>query len=120
MKKYVAIVVAVLFVFTTAGLCFAQATPNETAPGSTLPAKPAPPMKKTDAQKDRQKMTPDKEKAYKAPAVAEGQAKPDTTKAKKSKAQKDRQKMTPAKEKASQAPPVAEGQAAPPAAPAKK
>ena len=76
MKKYVAIVVAILFVFTTAGLCFAQATPNETAPGSTLPAKPAPPMKKTDAQKDRQKMTPDKEKAYKAPAVEKARQSP--------------------------------------------
>ena len=91
MKKYFAILVAVLFVFGTTGMALAQAT----KPADT-PAKPIE-GKKTEGAEKRQAVTPDKKKAAEAPAVAEGQAKPDTKKVKKSEKSKKRQAETPEK-----------------------
>jgi hypothetical protein len=112
MKKYFAIMVAVLFAFGTTGMAFAQQQKQD------APAKPIE-GKKTEGAEKRQAVTPDKKKAAEAPAVAEGQAKPDTKKVKKSEKSKKRQAQTPEKKKAAEAPAVGEGQAAPPA-PAKK
>jgi len=113
MKKYFAVLVALLFVFGTVGMSFAQAQKQD------APAKPIE-GKKSDASTKAQAVTPEKKKAAEAPAVAEGQAKPDTKKVKKSEKSKKRQAQTPEKKKAAEAPKAAEGQAAPPAAPAKK
>lgn len=95
MKKYFAMMVAVLFLFGIVGTGFAQGTSAEVPK-----AKDTSPEKKTEKQKKRQQVTTEKEKAAAAPAVAEGQAKPDTTKAKKSEKQKKRQAETDAKKKA--------------------
>ncbi len=112
MKKYFAILVAALFVFGTVGMSFAQAQKQD------APAKPIE-GKKTEKSEKRQAVTPEKKDAAKAPAVAEGQAKPDTKKVKKTKKAEKRQAQTPEKKKAAEAPKVGEGQAAP-AAPVKK
>ena len=68
MKKYFAIMVAVLFAFGTTGMAFAQQQKQD------APAKPIE-GKKTEGAEKRQAVTPDKKKAAEAPAVAEGQAK---------------------------------------------
>jgi hypothetical protein len=101
MKKYFAMMVAVLFLFGVVGLSFAQAPPI--AAGD---AKPAGPIdgKKSDDSKKRQEMTPEKKKAAEAPPIAGGQAKPDTKKVKKSDKSKKRQAQTEEKKKASEAP----------------
>lgn len=112
MKKYFAIMVALLFVFGTVGMSFAQGKQD-------APAKPIEGKKSEKAEK-RQAVTPEKKKASEAPAIAGGQAKPDTKPVKKSEKAKKRQAQTPAKKKAAEAPKVGEGQATPPAAPAKK
>jgi hypothetical protein len=96
MKKYFAILVAFLFVFGTVGMSFAQAQKQD------APAKPIE-GKKTEGAEKRQAVTPDKKKAAEAPAVAEGQAKPDTKKVKKSEKQKKRQAETPEKKAAKEA-----------------
>ena len=113
MKKYFAVLVALLFVFGTVGMSFAQAQKQD------APAKPIE-GKKSEKSEKAQAVTPDKKKAAEAPPVAAGQAKPDTKPVKKSEKSKKRQAQTPEKKKAAEAPKVAEGQAAPPAAPAKK
>ncbi|MGE5856404.1 MAG: hypothetical protein ACM34C_07550 [Syntrophaceae bacterium] len=112
MKKYFAILVAVIFVFGVAGAGLAQ-TGKQDAPAKPIEGK------KTEKSEKRQAVTPEKKDAAKAPAAAEGQAKPDTKPVKKSEKSKKRQAPTPEKKKAAEAPPVGEGQAAP-AAPAKK
>jgi hypothetical protein len=116
MKKYFAMMVAVLFLFGVVGVSFAQAPPIATGE-----AKPAGPIdgKKTEKSEKRQAVTPDKKKAAEAPGVATGQAKPDTKPVKKSEKSKKRQAQTPEKKKAAEAPATGEGMAAP-AAPAKK
>lgn len=96
MKKYFAILVAVLFAFGTTGMAFAQMQKQD------APAKPVE-GKKTEGAEKRQAVTPDKKKAAEAPAVAEGQAKPDTKKVKKSEKQKKRQAETPEKKAAKEA-----------------
>ena len=90
MKKYFAMMVAVLFLFGVVGVSFAQ-TDKQDAPAKPIEGQ------KTEKSKDRQQMTPDKEKAYKAPAAAQGQAKPDTKKVKKSEKSKKRQQAPPEK-----------------------
>ena len=113
MKKYFAMMVAVLFLFGVVGMSFAQAQKQD-APATPIDGK------KTEKSEKRQAVTPEKKKAAEAPkATGEGQAKSDTTKVKKSDKSKKRQAQTPEKKKAAEAPPVGEGQAAPPA-PAKK
>ena len=94
MKKYFAILVAVLFAFGTTGMALAQAT----APAD----KPAQPIegKKSEKAEKRQAVTPDKKKAAEAPAVGEGQAKPDTKPVKKGEKAQKRQDVTPEKKKA--------------------
>jgi hypothetical protein len=113
MKKYFAVLVALLFVFGTVGLSFAQAQKQD-APAQPIEGK------KSDASKKAQAVTPDKKKAAEAPKAGEGQAASDTKPVKKSEKSKKRQAQTPEKKKAAEAPKAAEGQAAPPAAPAKK
>ena len=112
MKKYFAVLVALLFVFGTVGLSFAQAQKQD-APAQPIEGK------KSEKSEKRQAVTPEKKKAAEAPPVAAGQAKPDTKPVKKSEKSKKRQAQTPEKKKAAEAPAVGEGQAAPPA-PAKK
>jgi len=112
MKKYFAILVAVIFVFGVAGAGLAQ-TGKQDAPAKPIEGK------KTEKSEKRQAVTPEKKKAAEAPAAAEGQAKPDTKPVKKTKKAEKRQAVTPEKKKAAEAPPVGEGMAAP-AAPAKK
>jgi hypothetical protein len=116
MKKYFAMMVAVLFLFGVVGMSFAQ----QTAPSGKqdAPAK-AIDGKKTEKSEKRQEMTPEKKKASEAPPIAGGQAKPDTKKVKKSDKSKKRQAQTEEKKKAAEAPATGEGMAAPPA-PAKK
>jgi len=117
MKKYFAMMVAVLFLFGVVGLSFAQAPPIATGD-----AKPAGPIdgKKSDASKKAQAVTPEKKAASATPGVATGDAKPaGDIKGKKSEKSKKRQAETPAKKKAAEAPATGEGMAAPPA-PAKK
>ncbi len=93
MKKYFAILTAVLFVFGTTGLVFAQMEKQD--------AKPTPiEGKKTEKSEKRQAVTPDKKKAAEAPAVGEGMAKPDTKPVKKSEKAQKRQAVTPEKKKA--------------------
>ncbi len=94
MKKYFAMMVAVFFVFGVAGMSFAQATKAMDTPAKPIEGK------KTEKAEKRQQMTTDKEKAYGAPGVAEGQAKPDTAPVKKSEKAKKRQAQTPEKKKA--------------------
>jgi hypothetical protein len=113
MKKYIAIMVAVLFAFGTTGMALAQQQKQDT------PAKPIE-GKKTEGAEKRQAVTPDKKKAAEAPATGEGQAKSDKKEVKKTDKSKKRQAQTTEKTKAAEAPKAAEGQAAPPAAPAKK
>ncbi len=96
MKKYFAILVAFLFVFGTVGMSFAQAQKQD------APAKPIE-GKKSEKSEKAQAVTPDKKKAAEAPAVAEGQAKPDTKKVKKSEKSKKRQAETPDKKAAKEA-----------------
>jgi hypothetical protein len=117
MKKYFAMMVAVLFLFGVVGLSFAQAPPIATGD-----AKPAGPIdgKKSDTSKKAQAVTPEKKAAAGTPGVATGQAKPDTKPVKKSEKSKKRQAQTEEKKKAAEAPKTGEGMAAPPAAPAKK
>ena len=112
MKKYFAMMVAVLFLFGVVGLSFAQAPPIATGD-----AKPAGPIdgKKSDASKKAQAVTPEKKAAAGTPGVATGQAKPDTKPVKKSEKSKKRQAQTPEKKKAAEAPATGEGMAAPPA-----
>ena len=73
MKKYFAMMVAVLFLFGVVGLSFAQAPPIATGD-----AKPAGDIKgkKSEKSKKRQAQTPDKKKAAEAPATGEGMAAP--------------------------------------------
>jgi len=113
MKKYFAVLVALLFVFGTVGLSFAQAQKQD-APAQPIEGK------KSEKSEKRQAVTPEKKKAAEAPKAGEGQAASDTKPVKKSEKSKKRQAQTPEKKKAAEAPKVAEGQAAPPAAPAKK
>ena len=112
MKKYFAVLVALLFVFGTVGLSFAQAQKQD-APAQPIEGK------KSEKSEKRQAVTPDKKKAAEAPKAGEGQAASDTKPVKKSEKSKKRQAQTPEKKKAAEAPAVGEGQAAPPA-PAKK
>jgi hypothetical protein len=91
MKKYFAVLIAVLFVFSTFGLSFAQAPTTSPEKSDTTP------VKKTEKAEKRQQMTPDKKKAYDAPAAGEGSSKSDTSKVKKSEKQKKRQAETPEK-----------------------
>jgi hypothetical protein len=117
MKKYFAIMVAVLFLFGVAGAGLAQ----QAAPSGKQDA-PAAPIdgKKTEKSEKRQAVTPEKKKAAEAPGVAQGDAKPaGDIKGKKSEKSKKRQAQTPEKKKAAEAPATGEGMAAPPA-PAKK
>jgi hypothetical protein len=117
MKKYFAMMVAVLFLFGVVGTGLAQ----QAAPSGKqdVPAK-AIDGKKTEKSEKRQAVTPEKKKAAEAPAATgEGQAKSDTKKVKKTEKSKKRQAQTPAKKKAAEAPATGEGMAAPPA-PAKK
>jgi uncharacterized protein YxeA len=96
MKKVLAILFAMIFVVSTTGLCFAQATTPEVPK-----AKDTSPEKKTEKQQKRQEMTPEKKAKMDSSApVAEGQAKPDKTKVKKSDKQKKRQAEADAKKKA--------------------
>ncbi len=113
MKRYFAIMVAVLFVFGTTGAVFAQAAKPMDAPAKPIEGK------KTEGAEKRQAVTPEKKKASEAPPIAGGQAKPDTKKVKKSEKTKKKQAQTPEKKKAAEAPATGEGMAAPPA-PAKK
>ncbi len=112
MKKYFAVLVALLFVFGTVGLSFAQAQKQD-APAQPIEGK------KSEKSEKRQAVTPEKKKAAEAPKAGEGQAASDTKSVKKSEKSKKRQAQTPEKKKAAEAPAVGEGQAAPPA-PAKK
>jgi hypothetical protein len=112
MKKYFAILVAVIFVFGVAGAGLAQ-TGKQDAPAKPIEGK------KTEKSEKRQAVTPEKKKAAEAPKAGEGQAASDTKPVKKTEKSKKRQASTPEKKKAAEAPPVGEGQAAP-AAPAKK
>jgi hypothetical protein len=98
MKKYFAMMVAVLFLFGVVGPGFAQKTEAPIAEGQAKPD--TTPVKKTEKSEKRQQMTPEKKKASAAPAVAEGQAKPDTKPVKKSDKSKKRQAETDAKKKA--------------------
>ncbi len=116
MKKYLAIMVAVLFLFGIAGAGLAQqAAPSgkQDAPAKAIDGK------KTEKSEKRQAVTPEKKKAAEAPATGEGMAKPDKKEVKKSEKSKKRQAQTPEKKKAAEAPATGEGMAAPPA-PAKK
>jgi len=117
MKKYFAMMVAVLFLFGVAGAGLAQ----QAAPSGKQDV-PAGPIdgKKSEKSEKRQAVTPDKKKAAAAPATGEGMAKPDTKEVKKSDKSKKRQAQTPEKKKAAEAPKTGEGMAAPPAAPEKK
>ena len=112
MKKYFAIMVAVIFVFGVAGAGLAQ-TGKQDAPAKPIEGK------KTEKSEKRQAVTPEKKKAAEAPAAGEGQAKSDTKPVKKTEKSKKRQAQTPEKKKAAEAPKVGEGQAGP-AAPVKK
>jgi outer membrane biosynthesis protein TonB len=92
MKKYLAIMVAFLFLFGVVGMSFAQATTPEVPKKAATEPSPA---------KKGQEMTPEKKaKTESSAPVAEGQAKPDKTKVKKSDKQKKRQADTDAKKKA--------------------
>ncbi len=116
MKKYFAMMVAVLFLFGVVGMSFAQAAPIATGDA------PAGPIdgKKSDASKKAQTVTPEKKAAAGTPGVATGDAKPaGDIKGKKTDKSKKRQAQTPEKKKAAEAPATGEGMAAPPA-PAKK
>ncbi len=97
MKKYFAILVAVIFVFGVAGAGLAQ-TGKQDAPAQPIDGK------KTEKSEKRQAVTPEKKKAAEAPAAAEGQAKPDTKPVKKTKKAEKRQAQTPEKKKASESP----------------
>jgi len=113
MKKYFAMMVAVLFLFGVVGLSFAQAPPVAT--GADKPAGPID-GKKTEKSEKRQAVTPEKKKAAEAPAATgAGMDKPDTKPVKKSEKAKKRQAQTPDKKKAAEAPATGEGMAAPPA-----
>jgi hypothetical protein len=114
MKKYFAILVAVLFVFGTVGMSFAQTG----ASVETKATKDTGPDKRSDAQKKRQEVTPEKKKASEAPTTQEG-AKVDTKPVKKSEKSKKRQAQTPEKKKAAEAPADPTGKA-PTTAPATK
>jgi hypothetical protein len=107
MKKYFAILVAVIFVFGVAGAGLAQ-TGKQDAPAQPIDGK------KTEKSEKRQAVTPEKKKAAEAPAAAEGQAKPDTKPVKKSEKSKKRQAQTPEKKKASEAPKEKSGEPAKP------
>ena len=93
MKKCFAVMVSLLFLFSAAGLSFAQSGKQDVPP---TPIE----GKKTEKAEKRQQMTPDKQKSYGTPGVATGQAKPDTTPVKKSEKSKKRQAQTPEKKKA--------------------
>ncbi len=95
MKKYFAMMVAVLFLFGVVGTCFAQAAPAEVPK-----AKDTSKEQKSPAQEKRQQVTTEKKEASKAPAVGEGQTKMDTKKVKKTEKSKKRQAETPAKKEA--------------------
>jgi len=112
MRKYIAIMVAVLFAFGTTGMALAQQQKQD-APAQPIEGK------KSEKSEKRQAVTPEKKKAAEAPKAGEGQAASDTKPVKKSEKSKKRQAQTPEKKKAAEAPAVGEGQAAPPA-PAKK
>jgi hypothetical protein len=102
MKKYFAMMVAVLFLFGVAGAGLAQ----QAAPSGKQDV-PATPIdgKKTEKSEKRQAVTPDKKKAAEAPPVATGDAKPaGDIKGKKTEKSKKRQAMTPDKKKAYQEP----------------
>jgi hypothetical protein len=117
MKKYFAMMVAVLFLFGVVGMSFAQ----QAAPSGKQDT-PAAPIdgKKSDASKKAQAVTPEKKAAAGTPGVATGDAKPaGDIKGKKTDKSKKRQAQTPDKKKAAEAPATGEGMAAPPA-PAKK
>lgn len=107
MKKYFAILVAVLFVFAVAGPGLAQ-TGKQDAPAAPIDGK------KTEKSEKRQAVTPEKKKAAEAPAVGEGQAKPDTKPVKKTEKSKKRQAQTPEKKKASESPKEKAGEPAKP------
>jgi cytoskeletal protein RodZ len=111
MKKYFAMMVAVLFLFGVVGLSFAQVSPEKTV-------KDTGPDKRSDAQKKRQEVTPEKKKASEAPTTQEG-AKIDKKPVKKSEKSKKRQAQTPEKKKAAEAPADPTGKA-PTTEPAKK
>ena len=93
MKKYLAILFSVLFLFATVGFVFAQAAKQDAAP---TPIE----GKKTEKSEKRQAVTPDKKKAAEAPPVAAGADKPDTKPVKKTEKSKKRQAQTPEKKKA--------------------
>jgi hypothetical protein len=100
MKKYLAITVATLFVFSIAGPVLAQQAGPAKAPVATGEATPAGPIKgdKSDASKKAQQVTPEKKKAAEAPPVASGSAKPaGDIKGKKTDKSKKRQAETPEK-----------------------
>ena len=94
MKKYFAMMVAVLFLFGVVGQGFAQ-----TGGKQDLPAQPID-GKKSEKSEKRQAVTPDKKKAAEAPKAGEGQAASDTKPVKKSEKSKKRQAQTPEKKKA--------------------
>ncbi len=98
MKKYFAIMVGFLFLFAVVGPGLAQQAAPAKAPIAEGQAKPdTTPVKKTEGAEKRQQITPDKKKAYEAPAAGEGSAKSDTKKVKKSEKSKKRQAETPEK-----------------------
>jgi hypothetical protein len=109
MKKYFAMMVAVLFLFGVVGMSFAQV-------GGSIEnkAKDTGPDKRSDAQKKRQEVTPEKKKASEAPTTQEG-AKIDKKPVKKSEKSKKRQAQTPDKKKAAEAPADPTGKAPAPA-----
>jgi hypothetical protein len=87
MKKYFAVMVAVLFVFGVFGMSYAQNTSVEKAKPAAEPS----PAKKG------QQMTPEKEKAYQTPSAQDKPAKPAAKPIKKSDKQKKKQAETPEK-----------------------
>ena len=107
MKKYFAIMVAVLFLFGTVGMSFAQAQKQD-APAQPIEGK------KSEKSEKRQAVTPEKKKAAEAPKAGEGQAASDTKPVKKSEKSKKRQAQTPEKKKASEAPKEKSGEPAKP------
>ena len=107
MKKYFAILVAVIFVFGVAGAGLAQ-TGKQDAPAKPIEGK------KTEKSEKRQAVTPEKKDAAKAPAAGEGQAKSDTKPVKKTEKSKKRQAQTPEKKKASESPKEKSGEPAKP------
>jgi hypothetical protein len=94
MKKYFAMMVAVLFVFGIFGMSFAQSKGPEVPKAADPTPSPA---------KKGQQMTPEKEKAYGTPGVAKGSAEPPKDKGKQTAKQKKRQAETPEKKKMKEA-----------------